>query len=346
LIFIDTRGLFSSLSFILHLFLPVDDWIKVHVYSYSQPLMGLFFTLSGFVIMHVYDQRISGLAEYTDYLQKRIARMYPLHIATLALAIFLGLLPGQHYSVNSGKAILPNILLIHAWNTTDGLYFGIPSWSVSAEFFVYLLFPVFLLSVDLLGTWGALVLPIICVIANICFFKATGHDPWTSATYYFGMLRAMPSFVAGMAIYRIATVRFATLVVPGWLAHGLAIGTMAMMLFGLPNTVVLTSFGLVIFLLAKTEHQNSGLLSTPAFRALANCSYGFYLLHMFVGYFMLGSIPNAFHLGVMWKYSLFVFALVATTLVSVLSFHFFENPVRRYLSGLKMQRVKLLRSLQ
>ena len=85
-------------------YLPVEDWIKVHVYSYSQPLMGLFFTLSGFVIMHIYDQRISDLAEYTDYLQKRIARMYPLHIATLALAIFLGLLPGQNCWVNSGKA--------------------------------------------------------------------------------------------------------------------------------------------------------------------------------------------------------------------------------------------------
>ena len=50
--------------------------------------MGFFFTLSGFVIMHVYAGRIATISEYGDYLKKRLARMYPLHIATFLMAPF------------------------------------------------------------------------------------------------------------------------------------------------------------------------------------------------------------------------------------------------------------------
>lgn len=299
--------------------------------------MGLFFTLSGFVIMHVYDRRICTVAEYANYLQKRLARMYPLHLATLALAIFLGTLPGLHYWFTSADDILPNILLVHAWNTTSNLSFNLPSWSVSAEFFVYLLFPVFLLAINFLGLWWALLLPIICVIANEFIFKIDGLPPWNLASYDFGCLRAAPSFVAGMVIYRFAMVRFASLVVPGWLAHGVAIATIPMMLLKVHNVVVLATFALAVFLLAKAEPERPGIFSTPLFRALANCSYGFYMLHFFIADFMLHIVPQVFHLGVVWQFGLCAPALVVTTLISILSFHLFEDPARRYFGALGMR---------
>jgi len=319
-------------------YLPVAASIKTRV-NLLQPLMGFFFTLSGFVIMHVYDRRISTMPDYLDYLQKRLARIYPLHLLTLALAIVWGL------SINparySSEAILPNILLLHAWNTTNLLYFNYPSWSVSAEFFVYLLFPVFLIAVNRLGLYWALLLPVVSAVAITIFFKVFKLEhTWTYATYDFGCLRAVPSFLGGMAIYRLATVRFARLVVPAWLAHGLTIATVPMMLLGVPGRLMLAFYVLVVFLLARAEPAKPGIFSTPFFRALSNCSYGFYMLHALIGAAMISVLPRVFHLDDNWKFGLAAAAMVVTTVAAVLSFRFFEDPARRYLGALPIWRTK------
>jgi peptidoglycan/LPS O-acetylase OafA/YrhL len=311
-------------------YLPLDGSIKARV-NLLQPLMGFFFTLSGFVIMHIYDRRISTMPDYVDYLQKRLARIYPLHLLTLVLAIVWGSFIGSTARYSS-EAILPNILLVHAWNTTKTLYLNYPSWSVSAEFFVYLLFPVFLIAVNRLGLRWALLLPVVSAVAITVFFEALGMPhPWTYATYDFGCLRAVPSFLGGMAIYRLATVRFAKLVVPGWVAHGLTISTVPMMLLGVPGTLVLALFVLVVFLLARAEPKEPGVFSTPFFRGLANCSYGFYMLHALIGAAMLSVLPRVLHLDEEWKFGLAAAAMVVTTVVAVLSFRFFEDPARQYL---------------
>ena len=315
-------------------YLPVSTAVRTRM-ELVQPLMGFFFALSGFVIMHVYDRRMNSLADYFDYMQKRLARIYPLHIATLALAVLWGLLATHTYWFRP-DAIVPNILLLHAWNTTDQLTLDYPSWSVSAEFFVYLLFPVFLVAVNRAGLWGSLLLPILSIIPIAWVFHVCGLGPWTLATYDFGCLRAVPSFLAGMAVYRLAVVRFSGLVVPGWAAHGLAVATVPMMLLGVPNVVMLGVFAAVVFLLARAEPKQPGLFSTPLFRALANCSYGFYMLHAFVGFAMLHLVPKTFHLGDTWVFALVAPALVMTTALSVLSFHYFETPARRYFGTFRL----------
>ena len=70
-----------------NLYLPIADKVRQYVTYQLQLTMGIFlFTLSGFVIMHVYAR--SSISEYGDYLKKRLARMYPLHIATFLMAPF------------------------------------------------------------------------------------------------------------------------------------------------------------------------------------------------------------------------------------------------------------------
>ena len=316
-------------------YLPVDRTLVTYIDKQLQPLMGFFFTLSGFVIMHVY-QGISTRHDYLDYLQKRLARMYPLHAVMLMIFIlcpFFGILERWF----SPLAIFTNLLLVHAWGINHHLTFNFPSWSVSAEMFVYLLFPAFLFVINRVGLWTALLIACLAAVANTLFFETLGLRPWTHATYDFGCLRAVPSFIAGMAIYRFATVRFSGLVVPAWVAHGSAVATIPLMLAGALNQLSLAVMVVVVFLLARAEPRAPGLCSTPLFRSLANCSYGFYMLHVVVGEFVLGQAPKLFHLDQsILKFCLVPVALIATTLVAVLSFRFFENPARRFLGDLHL----------
>jgi peptidoglycan/LPS O-acetylase OafA/YrhL len=312
------------------LYLPIEPTVKSYIHSQLQPLMGFFFTLSGFVIMHVYAGRISLASEYLDYLQKRLARMYPLHIITfLAAPHFAGFF--------FPEAIIPNILLVHAWNTTHRLSFDYPSWSVSAEFFVYLLFPVFLYLIIKLGKLSFM-LPFAFGICLAILFYCLNIGSWQDATYNFGCLRAVPSFISGMIVYQLATNSFATLRVPAWIAHGSAAMTLPLMLCGTPRELMLIVMAFIVFLLARTEPRVPGILSKPIPRALANASYGFYLLHALVGPFVFGHAIRNFHVAGNELFAVVPLAIATTTGLAILSFGCFENPARRFLSNVRFLR--------
>lgn len=104
----------------------------------------LFFVLSGFVLMYGFDRR----ATWGDFIARRIFRIYPLHVATLLVSLWLFALLGAPiggYEGTPGGTVL-NFLLLHdltigapeirqAWN-------GV-SWSLSCEFAFYLVAPLF-----------------------------------------------------------------------------------------------------------------------------------------------------------------------------------------------------------
>lgn len=102
--------------------------------------VGFFFVLSGFILTYVYRD-FTGHSIRAFYVA-RLGRLWPVHFVTfLAAAIVLQpnlLLSGPHI------ATIPyNLTLTQAWLPLNGLVFSwnAVSWSVSAEFWFYLLFP-------------------------------------------------------------------------------------------------------------------------------------------------------------------------------------------------------------
>ncbi|MCA8886093.1 MAG: acyltransferase, partial [Hyphomonadaceae bacterium] len=108
----------------------------------------LFFTLSGFILAHVYLTSVEdGRFGYGGFLKNRIARVYPMHLAALGamLVLFAGaavLGVGESNPDAFRLSDLPaHLLMIHAWGTTPTVGWNFPSWSISAEWLAYLLFP-------------------------------------------------------------------------------------------------------------------------------------------------------------------------------------------------------------
>jgi len=104
--------------------------------------VNFFFFISGFVMVIANTKYLTGSNSYfskRDFYVKRIARIYPLYIIAILLLAFF------HYFIKNidtqtVKYRLPFELLgIQRW-----LYYGsfnYPGWSLSCEFFFYLLFP-------------------------------------------------------------------------------------------------------------------------------------------------------------------------------------------------------------
>src|SRR5258708_23148097 len=79
---------------------------------------------------------------------RRVARIYPLHVLTLFLFVgltLLGIADSTLTSTGNLSDFFYNLFLVQAWGVTDHLSFNSPAWSISAELFCYILFPVLML---------------------------------------------------------------------------------------------------------------------------------------------------------------------------------------------------------
>lgn len=103
----------------------------------------LFWVLSGFVFTANYlDRRIDG----RTFFIARLARLYPLHLATLLLVAGLQLISWcmlghfQIYPHNDSYHFILNLLMAQCWGLEGGASFNAPTWSVSVEVLIYLAF--------------------------------------------------------------------------------------------------------------------------------------------------------------------------------------------------------------
>jgi peptidoglycan/LPS O-acetylase OafA/YrhL len=131
-----------------HLVGSVTEWA---FFSNADLFVEFFFVLSGFVMAHAYGRKPQ--LDFSHFLVSRTFRLLPLH--AFMLAVFVGLefikyAAYQHeYGFNqtpftgiyAPSQILPNLLLLQSWtHLTENLSFNTPAWSISIEYWTYMVF--------------------------------------------------------------------------------------------------------------------------------------------------------------------------------------------------------------
>jgi peptidoglycan/LPS O-acetylase OafA/YrhL len=168
-----------------------------------------FFALSGFVLVLVYGARAFA---YGEFLKARLARLYPLQLATILimaamigffgwLAAMGGTVPMYHQQYYHPYATWPsfiaNLFLVQAWHLFPALSWNGVSWFVSVEFFLCLIFPVYLWLSR--GRWwraGAMIAAGFAALKFMADHSGHGLD----ITYDFGIVRGMADFAVGVGL--------------------------------------------------------------------------------------------------------------------------------------------------
>jgi peptidoglycan/LPS O-acetylase OafA/YrhL len=172
--------------------------------------------------------------------------------------------------------LLSHLALLHAWGLSDRWAWNYPSWSISAEWAGYLLFP-FLWAL-LRGQNGiglAVVLPV--TLLGALAARVIAHTENLSLTYDGGLLRFFPEFIAGIAILPLLPR------LPRWLNGHLvalfgAIGAVGAAVVGAEvPTVTALWFLLAGLLLAAQQGRGIVLGRVPGLHWLGEISYSYYM---------------------------------------------------------------------
>jgi len=106
-----------------------------NILTAGSQMVSFFFVLSGFVMVQAYAKK--GRLQRRDYWLSRIARIAPVYLLALLLAALFMSKP----ALNNAFSLALNITFLQAWLPPYPLSFNGPSWSLSVEMFLYLLFP-------------------------------------------------------------------------------------------------------------------------------------------------------------------------------------------------------------
>ncbi|NKZ34243.1 acyltransferase [Rothia terrae] len=157
--------------------------------------VSLFFVLSGFVLTWSYEPSMKPKTYYI----RRGARIYPLHLFFLFLAL---LLPVISYSRNI-LSLFPNILLIQSWIPDWGYVFSYNSvsWSLSCEVFFYALTP-FILKYLYSSTGKRNPLVSLLTVSLCIVFASTMlsvQSNYVDVLTYAHPIARLPEFILGVA---------------------------------------------------------------------------------------------------------------------------------------------------
>jgi peptidoglycan/LPS O-acetylase OafA/YrhL len=288
----------------------------------------VFFVLSGFVLSHVYNSTFSaGLQkdQVRQFLTFRLARIYPVHLVTFVvmMALFASYtIVGEHSGGlperYDAATALSSLTLTNAW--IPGIQTpNMPAWSVSAEWFAYLLFPA--LCFLIAGRrWVASLYA--AAGLGLAFFQPFGS---------YDLAHVLSGFLVGMATYHFWPVLdrmnarhsagpmiAVTIAVWAWQQDPQV-------------TIGLLLFAALILSLTDPQDRLSRILSLRALIYLGEISYSIYMVHWPVRIIIRHGLAMLGLLNMMPPSVLVSCYILVTLAVAAGSYHYVELPGRTLL---------------
>lgn len=354
---------------------PDDNFLMDKLYL----MVDLFFVLSGFIMFHVYGAWFAKTVQKRDflkYMRARFARLYPLHIFTFLCLFGVSLLfrakvtevPGIVNAVLDNSAIPYVLTLTQAWGSHIEATWNTASWSISVEWFLYLLMPFMVLmvakykqkalwSLGILAMGGSLLLMYVlepawvaeAAIGRGMDEEALAKLPQHSINVITGpaLLRGFCGFTFGMIAYEwYRSNRFRAIFQPSfWFPLIWVVLTVCWYQDLLPDAFALLLFALLILHTAYNEGLVKQALNNRVLTYLGDISYSIYMVHipmilmMFLVTMMSGSMPpvvegkeataTAINYLANWQGAILFFGI--SVIIASLTYRLIEKPARKWL---------------
>lgn len=314
-----------------------EDYGLTKFAEYGNIAVSFFFFLSGFILTYNYWNQKINIKQF--YL-RRFARIYPIYGITLLL---LGVLSLCFSTVDYDGTLH---LILHAfgvqsWIPGTELYFNSPGWSISVEFFFYILFPFLLLGLRKITPLSRTILILaIYLLGTFQYYYFAEYawqlnaDSWNSFLVYFPLWHLntfLMGILGGLIFLRIQTYKTSH-----WIWFFLAVISSGLFFYILGGSNTITRYAhngalaplfiLIVLGLAKDQRVLNKILGWKPLVFLGEISYGVYLWQ-FIVYILFTQItqfPSAY--GRYFYVYLFLLILVGSV-----SYIWIEKPARNWI---------------
>ncbi len=292
-----------------------------------------FFILSGFILAYNYDPSPNCRLDLKKFIVARIARIYPVYVVCLlafAAAVVIRDLTLHKDLVGSTNYTLSDFMLglslLSAWRYAGITGWNDVGWSVSAEWFAYVWFPVFLLMAPRLNR-GRIVLMAWVALTVLGVVESTSPQHLSLSG---GIARLIPEFYLGVLVCRLRAA------LPNY--DGCAVGALLSLLIcaigvklGADTIFVAGAAGLV-FSLSYEKDALTRVLSMRTLVFLGEISYCIYIVqripqHLFM--FVRSRLPD---IAAMPGAMRALLLLSLTLVFSILLHYIVERPVRSWIN--------------
>jgi len=295
----------------------------------------LFAFLSGFIIAYIYGSRLKtpSVKSLRRFMWLRFVRTYPLHIFILGLFIAMYVLQMGVSSLvllPNDKSLIYQIFLLNGLGIEDKWAWNVPSWSLSAEWACYVIFPIlapFIARVK--NGYMAMLMAGLTLIATIMTMTYLGSPDFDSSLKW-GLIRIAGEFFTGCWLYRIHKSGLLNRLPMGWIGLLSGLAVIYLLLFTHFVGPVICLFALMILCLAQDKQPLKWLFGNPISLYLGEISYSVYMLHWIV---IVYAAPLGLdQLSIGWQI-LTIFMIIM--MGSALTYHFVEQTSRRKLRNYK-----------
>ncbi|HET9160403.1 MAG TPA: acyltransferase [Caulobacteraceae bacterium] len=320
------RGICAILVTLFH-FPLTGGWVHDSALVRDSYLfVDFFFVLSGYVMMSTQAGKLYRPGGGWRYLIKRLGKLWPMHVLMLAVMIGFSLLTGglgrdERHSI---PAIWTNLMLIHAYGMHGDLTWNPPSWSISVEWLLYVVF-----AAITPRRWSGLAYAALIVISLtvLSLIAPSGMK----STYDYGVFRGLAGFSLGVLAAKIPRRSFGTLIE---LAVVTAVGVFVTL--GVGALAADFVFGAAVYVFAASRGALGRLLSTPIPMALGRWSYSIYMIQTaFVAFLWKIAGPMGWKEESEWLAAgpvsdlVAVFYVLGIIALASQTYYWFEEPIRR-----------------
>jgi len=327
----------SHLEYLKHSNSQVLQWVFNNIFFEGYIGVSFFFILSGFILSYSYQEKlVKQKSKIRDFYIARIARIYPLHIATFILAIPLTI---NGFITNTLSWLIKaftNLTLTQGYIPKSSFYFSFnaPSWSISAEMFFYLLFPIILpffarikkkktiYSIMLLS--AAVLISLIQLIPeklqHTIFYisPALRIIDFSLGILIFNLLKinkqkngSLPNYCEPLSVLLFVIFFFFHNHIP--LVYRYSI------YYWIPTSIIIYTF-------ANTNGKITSFLSNKTIIKLGEASFGFYMIHQLV-------IRYYTHINIINGLVDIILLLIISILLSIISMRYLEHPFNRIIKS-------------
>lgn len=361
------RGVCAMLVTIVHI--PLAHRFQgTEGFLNMQMFVDFFFVLSGFVMCHAYGTSLStGKTGFEGFIIRRFGRIYPLHLALILgfLALELVKLGATHTlkididgapftGPRSFESLGANLFLIQSFNLLGMTSWNGPAWSISVEFYAYIVFAVVVI---LAGMRTAL----FAALATVGLAGLVAFSPnYIFATHDYGFLRCIYGFFVGCLTYQAVMRPKAGTTTGTWAELGAIALLVVFMVLSGKNASSLAAplvFAVVVYVFAFERGIVSKVLHTAPAQALGLWSYSIYMVHLLIFTVEKMALGFAAKKGLiavtgiststakLWTFNnagldiaFFTLQIVLTLIVSKFTYDYIEDPWRKRFAAFASRR--------